>query len=74
MILMTLRSLNGAECDCVLLWSLDQKMRVAVPGYDDAAELNWHGGQWFAENGDPVQVRFLEIPPWYRGAVPKWVN
>jgi hypothetical protein len=31
-------------------------MRIAVSGCDDAAEFWCRGGQWFAEDGDPVQI------------------
>ncbi|MGO9256146.1 MAG: hypothetical protein ACLQU1_07585 [Bryobacteraceae bacterium] len=53
---MRIRSWTGAEWDGVLLWSRGLKMRIAVSGYEDAAEFRCRGGQWFAENGDAVQI------------------
>jgi hypothetical protein len=34
-------------------------MRVAVRGSDDALELRWVGGHWFAGDGEPMEVRFF---------------
>jgi hypothetical protein len=56
MIRMRITSWTGAEWDGVLLWSRGLKMRIAVSGNEDAAEFRCRGGQWFAENGDPVQI------------------
>ena len=56
---MRIRFWTGAEWDGVLLGSKGRKMRIAVPGCDDAVELRSRGGQWFAENGDPVQIDLI---------------
>jgi len=56
MIWMNIRSWTGAEWEGVLLSLRGLEMRVAVSGHEDAAELRCHNGQWFAENGDPVQI------------------
>ncbi len=62
MIRMTIRSWTGAEWEGILLGLSGETMRVAVPGHEDAAELHCQGGQWFAENGDPVQIDLHAIP------------
>jgi hypothetical protein len=47
-------------------------MRIAVPDHDDAVELRCHGGQWFVENGEPVQIKFaMAAEPW--GSCP-WLD
>jgi hypothetical protein len=54
---LTIRHWNGIQDDdAVLLAHCDLIMRVAVFGCDDAVELRFRGGHWFAENGDLVQV------------------
>lgn len=56
MIRMRIRSWSGAEWDGVLLRWGGWGMRVAVADHQDAVEFQSRGGQWFAENGDPVQI------------------
>jgi hypothetical protein len=55
---LTIRHWNGIQDDAVLLAHRGLIMRVAVFGYDDAVELRFRGGHWFAESGDLVQVEF----------------
>jgi hypothetical protein len=56
MIQMKIRHWAGAEWDAILLSRHGSNMRVAIRGCDDAVELRWLGGHWFAENGDPVEI------------------
>ncbi len=53
---MTIRSWTGTEWRGVLLSLLGLEMRVALPGSEDIARLWCRGGQWFAENGEPVEL------------------
>ena len=56
MMRLRIRSWSGAEWDGILLRARGVTLRVAVPGEEDVAELWCYGGQWFAENGEPVQI------------------
>jgi hypothetical protein len=73
MIQMRIKSWMGEEWDAILLSLRGLQMRVAVPGNDDAVELIFRGGQWFAENGEPVEItyalngRTLSSPPFDLG-------
>jgi hypothetical protein len=49
-------SYPGFDVDGVVLSASDTKMRIAMRDWDDAAEFQCRDGQWFAENGDAVQV------------------
>ena len=42
----------------MMLSATDSLIRVALPGCDDAAEIRWSDGNWFLEDGRPVQVDF----------------
>jgi len=60
-----IRSWNGAEWEGILLRVRGPKMRVMLRGFDDVMELWCYGGQWFAENGEPVQIQvggFTQMP------------
>jgi len=56
MIQVRIRSSIGAQWDGVLLWLRGRVMRVALRDYADVAELHCHDGQWFAEDGDAVEI------------------
>ena len=56
MIPITIRFSSGAQREGVLLWLSELTIRVALRGADDVTELHCHSDQWFAENGDPVQI------------------
>jgi hypothetical protein len=73
MILMKIRSWGGTEWDAVMLSQCGQQIRIAVRGQEDAGELSYHDGQWFAENGDPVQIGIL-APPAGGSHLTQWVN
>lgn len=63
MIRMSSRSWTGAEWDGALLWLRGPEMRVVVSGYGMPMEFRRHGGQWFAENGGPVQMNIHSMAP-----------
>jgi hypothetical protein len=65
---MRITSWTGSECDGILLWSQGLQMRIAVSGCDDAAEFRSRGGQWFAEDGDPVQIDIQAVAAEQYGA------
>ena len=50
--------IDGSVEAAIFAAALGSRMRVFIPGAEDAVELRWDGGRWFAENGEPVQVRF----------------
>lgn len=60
---MTIRSWAGTEWEGVLLCRRGLEMRVAVAGWADAAVIRHRGGQWFAENGDPVEIEMHTNAP-----------
>lgn len=70
MMRITIRTWAGAERDGVLLCRHGLAMRVAVLDGDDTMEMRFRGGQWFAENGELVEIEFHpakvegEVLPW----------
>jgi hypothetical protein len=50
----------GFDVEGVVLSAAGARLRVAMRDWDDAAEFQCHGGQWFSENGDPVQIAWPE--------------
>jgi hypothetical protein len=61
MIRLKVKSWTGAEFEATLLGWRGLRMRIAVPGDEDAAELWCQGGQWFTEDGLPVQLIYLTL-------------
>jgi hypothetical protein len=55
---MTITNWNGSHLDGILLNSEGLKLRVAIAGRDDAAEFHLHGGCWFSEDYQPVEIQF----------------
>ena len=53
---LTIISWTGKRAEGIVLSSRGLTLRVAVWGSDDAEEFRFRGGQWFAENGEPVQI------------------
>jgi hypothetical protein len=61
MIRLKVKSWSGAEFEAILLGWRGLRMRIAIPGDEDAAELWCQGGQWFTEDGQPVQLVYLTL-------------
>ena len=61
MIRLKMKSWTGAEFEAILLGWRGLRMRIAVPGCEDATELWYQGGQWFTEEGLPVQLVYLRV-------------
>ncbi len=59
MIRLKVKSWTGSEFEAILLGWRGMRMRIAVPGCDDATELSCRGGQWFTEDGQPVQLIYM---------------
>lgn len=47
---------NGLRVDAVLLATSDYRMRVVVPGKEDATELRLIKDQWMSEEGEAVDI------------------
>ena len=60
---MKIRSWTGAEWDAIVLGLGGLSLRVAISGWDDAAELWCFDGHWFDGNGDPVEIECAGFPP-----------
>ncbi len=50
---------NAVVVDAIVLKATKNRMRIVVPGLDDAIELRRNGPQWFSENGETVSFEFL---------------
>ena len=51
-------SYPGFDVQGVVLSASGNRLRVAIKDWDDAAEFLCRDGQWFAENGDAIQVNW----------------
>lgn len=51
-----IRYLNGLGQDAILLATMENRIRVAVPGRDDAMEFLFIEGQWISEKMEPVEI------------------
>jgi hypothetical protein len=63
-----IRYFDGSTHAAVLMGAIGTRLRVAVPGHDDAIEFRRAGDHWLAENGDPVEIEFHAAPEkfyWY---------
>ncbi|MBZ5585097.1 MAG: hypothetical protein LAQ30_23375 [Acidobacteriia bacterium] len=53
-----LRFRDGSLQAAILMALFGSHLRVFIPACDDAVEFRWAGGQWQAENGEPVEIQF----------------
>lgn len=53
---------DGSLQAAILVAVLGGHLRVSIPGCGDAVGLTWAGGEWLADSGDAVQVRFDVAP------------
>ena len=51
-----IRHLNGYGMDAILLAAMENRLRVAVPGRDDAMEFRYLEGHWISEAMEPVEI------------------
>ncbi len=51
-----IRYLNGNGQDAILLATKENRIRVAVPGRDDAMEFRFVEGHWISEALEPVEI------------------
>lgn len=49
---------DGTCDEAILLIQIGSRVRVAVPGGDDALEFTKHGEVWLAESGERVEIEF----------------
>jgi hypothetical protein len=47
---------SGFSVEGVVLSATEDRLRVAMRDWDDAAEFLCRDGQWFSENRDPVDI------------------
>ena len=55
---MTLTYADGSTTEALVLAQTENRMRVAIPGADDAIELTNVRGTWISEDCEPVRVQF----------------
>jgi hypothetical protein len=55
---MILRYANGSTTEAILLARRENKIRVAIPGSDEALEFTQVHGTWVSEDCEPVRVEF----------------
>ena len=60
--LITIPTWTGAVLDGICLANSGSTMRVAVRNRADAVEFRFRGGQWFSEDGEPVEIHGYEEP------------
>ena len=49
---------RGGECrQAITLAGIGDRLRVAMPGCDDAVEFRWADGKWLTEGGEPVEIQ-----------------
>jgi hypothetical protein len=51
-----IRYLNGYGQDAILLAAMENRIRVAAPGRDDAVEFRFVEGHWISEALEPVEI------------------
>ena len=56
------RYLDGCLQAAIPIAMFDGRLRVAIPGCDDAVGFRWANGQWLAEDGGPVEIQFDTAP------------
>jgi hypothetical protein len=56
----TISYLSGFNVDGVVLSVNGARLRVAIRDWDDAAEFRRCDGLWVSENGDSVEIDWLE--------------
>ncbi len=49
---------DGSWRPAILLAVIGARIRVSVPGCDDAVQFRLAGGRWLAESGEAVVIRF----------------
>ncbi len=55
---LAVRFTDGSLRPAILLMAIGTRMRVSIPGFDDAVELRAENGHWFDEAGSVVAVEF----------------
>ena len=79
---------GGGSVAAILLGVSGNTLRLALQGWDDAGEFRLVGGQWYSEQGEPVEIDSVlepvdhgEVDPFwpgpYLGPVPAsvvWMN
>ncbi len=53
-----IRYINGSVGAAILIATIGNRLRVAVPGNEDIVEFRQLEGQWLAENGQAVAIEF----------------
>ena len=51
-----IRYMNGYRQDAILLVTMENRIRIAAPGSDDAMEFRFVGGHWISEDLEPVEI------------------
>jgi hypothetical protein len=67
--LLLIRQLDGSVQPAILMATMENRIRVVMPGCDDIVELSWTNGQWFSEHIGSVAIEFDPAPPVFDGSV-----
>jgi len=67
---MTIYLKNGTRTEAVILPSREERIRAAIAGWDDIAELTLLEGQWWLDDTEPVRIQFA----WERRAEKEQVS
>lgn len=58
---MLIRHSDGRREEAMLLSATPGTLRIALSGCEDATELQLDRGQWFSEEGLPVEIEFIGV-------------
>ncbi len=60
---LAVRFVDGLLRPAILMMRMGDRIRVAIPCFDDAVEFRLADGCWFDEAGTMVEIRF-DLPDW----------
>jgi len=55
---MTIHHINGTQTEAIILSNHEGRLRVAIEGWEDVAEVASLHGQWLLNDIEPVHVTF----------------
>ncbi len=55
---LAIRFADGSPRPAILLIAIGTRIRVSIPGFDDAVEFRLENGHWFDEAGNLVAIDF----------------
>ncbi len=55
----------------LVLAAIGGRLRLAVPGYEDAKEYRWSDGNWLTEASEPVWIDFEPADVLFESSLPR---